>query len=112
VRWPDDQPGGWHLHQDVDEDYCRQIVSEARMRKPSGGIVWVSRSRDNHYLDAEALSFAAAYMLGVQRLTESHAVRRRRRVQGDPPAPAEAAATGAASPGRRRGRRLLFSGCM
>jgi hypothetical protein len=22
VRWPDDQPGAWHLPHDVDEDYC------------------------------------------------------------------------------------------
>jgi len=68
VRWPEDQPGAWHLHQDVGEDYCRQIVSEARMRKPSGGVVWVPRSRDNHFLDCESLAYAAAYMLGVQRL--------------------------------------------
>jgi hypothetical protein len=47
VRWPDDQPGGWHLHQEVGEDYCSQIVSEARMRKPSGGVGRVSRWRDN-----------------------------------------------------------------
>jgi hypothetical protein len=65
VRWPDDQPGGWHLHQDVDEDYCRQIVSEARMRKPSGGIVQGLALARQHYLDAEARSFAAAYMVGM-----------------------------------------------
>ena len=75
VRWPDDQPGGWHLHQDVDEDYCRQIVSEARMRKPSGGATWVRRSSDNHLLDAEAMAYAAAYMLGVQRMKEAPADR-------------------------------------
>ena len=27
------------------------------------------RSRENHWLDAEALAYAAAYMLGVQRLS-------------------------------------------
>lgn len=68
VRWPEDQPGAWHLHQDVTEDYCRQVVSEARLKKPSGGVVWVPRSRENHYLDCEALAYAAAYMLGVQRM--------------------------------------------
>lgn len=70
IRWPQDQPGAWHLHQDVTESYCRQVVSEARLRKPSGGATWVQRSRENHYLDAEALAYAAAYMLGVQRLVE------------------------------------------
>jgi phage terminase large subunit GpA-like protein len=29
VRWPDEQPGAWHLPHDVDEDYCRQIVSDS-----------------------------------------------------------------------------------
>ncbi len=32
---------------DVDEDYCCQVVSEARMRKPSGDIGKALRSRDN-----------------------------------------------------------------
>lgn len=71
VRWPEDQPGAWHLHADAGEDYCRQIVSEARMRKPSGGVTWVSRSRDNHFLDCESMAYAAAYMLGVQRLKQA-----------------------------------------
>jgi len=71
VRWPDDQPGGWHLPQDTTEAYCRQIVSEGRVKKPSGGYVWVQRSRENHYLDCEALAYAAAYMLGVQRIADS-----------------------------------------
>ena len=51
LRWPDDRPGGWHLPEDVTEDYCRQIVSEARIRKPSGGVQWVVKSSHNHYLD-------------------------------------------------------------
>lgn len=70
IRWPLDQPGGWHLFEDVTEDYCRQIVSEARMRKPGGGHQWVQTSRDNHFLDCESLAFAAAYMLGIQRLRD------------------------------------------
>ncbi len=68
IRWPEDQPGGWHLSADATEDYCRQIVSEARARLASGGHKWVRRSKQNHYLDAEALAYAAAYMVGVQRI--------------------------------------------
>ncbi|WEK50321.1 MAG: phage terminase large subunit family protein [Candidatus Kaistia colombiensis] len=79
LRWPVDQPGGWHVfalptdeHPDgLTDDYCRQIVSEARVRKPSGGYQWVVKARNNHFLDAEALAFAAAYMLGLQRLPDS-----------------------------------------
>ncbi len=67
VRWPADQPGAWHLPIDVDDDYCKQIVSEARMKRPSGRVVWVQRSRDNHYLDCEAMQAAAASLLNMQR---------------------------------------------
>lgn len=78
IRWPDDQPGGWHLFapqsadypDGVTEDYCRQIVSESRVRKPSGGFSWVQLSRNNHMLDCEALAYAAAYMTGVQRIPD------------------------------------------
>lgn len=70
LRWPEDQPGGWHLFEDIDEDYCRQIVSEARSKKANGGFTWVVKSKNNHFLDAEALSYAAAYMLGVQRVRD------------------------------------------
>lgn len=68
LRWPQDAPGGWHLHNDVTEDYCRQLVAEARVMTPSGKPQWVQRSRENHYLDAEAMAAAAGYMLNVQHL--------------------------------------------
>lgn len=70
VHWPVDQPGGWHLPIDADEDYCRQIVSESRMRKPnSTGFIWVGRGAHD-YLDAEGMAYAAAKMLGLDRLQE------------------------------------------
>jgi phage terminase large subunit GpA-like protein len=68
LRWPADQAGAWHLHSDVSEDYCRQLVAEARVMTPSGKPQWVQRSRENHYLDAEAMAAAAGYMLNVQHL--------------------------------------------
>ena len=79
LNWPEDQPGAWHVHEEADENYFRQLVSEARVRKPSGAVVWVPRSRENHYLDCESLAYAAAYMLGVQRLRERPQDRPRRR---------------------------------
>lgn len=69
LRWPDDQAGGWHLHQNVTDDYLKQIVSEARVTKPGGGSSWLQKHRDNHFLDCEAMAFAAAFMLGVLRLS-------------------------------------------
>lgn len=70
IRWPQDQPGAWHLAEDTTDDYCMQIVSEARVRKPSGRATWVQRSRNNHYLDAEAMAYAAGYMLNAQRIRD------------------------------------------
>jgi phage terminase large subunit GpA-like protein len=84
LRWPEDQPGGWHLFEDIDEDFCRQIVSEARVKKENAnGFTWIVKAKQNHFLDAEALAYAAAYMLGIQRLRDSQ--------QAPPPsaAPAE-----------------------
>src|SRR5690606_32180033 len=49
--------------------YCRQIVNEARVRKPSGGYTWVPRGpRD--YLDAEAMAYGAAKMIGLDRVSD------------------------------------------
>jgi len=68
VRWPQGQPGGWHLHNETTEDYCRQIVSEELVLKASGRATWVRRSRQNHFLDAEVLATAAAYSINVHKL--------------------------------------------
>jgi phage terminase large subunit GpA-like protein len=68
LRWPEDHVGGWHIFRGVDDDYCHQLVSEARLKKPSGKVEWVQRSRDNHFFDAEAMQAAAGYLLNVQRI--------------------------------------------
>lgn len=60
-----DLPGGFHLPEDVSEDYMKQMTSEARVTKPSGAFVWV-RVRENHFFDAEALNVAAAHSLHLQ----------------------------------------------
>lgn len=78
IRWPDDKPGAWLLYEDATEDYCRQIVSEGRVKKPGGGFEWVARSRENHFLDCEAMAYGAAYMLGVHRLGDNARPARRR----------------------------------
>ena len=71
VRWPEDQPGAWHLPIDTDDDFCKQIVSEARLKLASGRVKWDARGRDNHYLDCEAMQAAAGYMLNAQRLSDT-----------------------------------------
>jgi hypothetical protein len=31
IRTPADQPGAFHVHEAVSEDYCKQLTSEARV---------------------------------------------------------------------------------
>ncbi len=67
LRWPQDQPGAWHLPRQIGDDYCRQLVAEQRMRLPSGAISWV-RTGTNDWLDAEALQVLVAHLEGVRYL--------------------------------------------
>ena len=76
IRWPQDQPGAWHLPHDVSEDYCRQIVSEARVRLASGRIRWTRRSKENHFLDLEAMQCAAAHLINAGRIPAESGVHR------------------------------------
>jgi len=92
VRWPNDQPGSWYLPSDVEDRYCKQIVSEAKMRLASGKTRWVERSKENHFLDLESMQVAAAEMLNVQRMSGA--------ARQQPPPPAEEAETGPAPPAR------------
>ena len=68
VRWPEDQPGGWHLHHETSEDYCKQIVAEELLITSSGRVKWVRKQKDNHYLDCEVNATAAAYVENVHKL--------------------------------------------
>lgn len=65
VRWEADKPGAWLLPADATDDYCKQIVAEARVKKPNGQPEWVARSRENHFLDCEAMQAAVGHMLNV-----------------------------------------------
>lgn len=60
-----DLPGQWHLPTDATDDYCKQMVAEARIVKPSGRVVWKRIRKDNHYLDCEMLGLACAHSLRV-----------------------------------------------
>jgi phage terminase large subunit GpA-like protein len=75
ARYPVDALGAWLLPDDIDERYCAQIVSEARIRRPSGHAQWIQRSRENHFLDCEALNAAAGHLLNVQRIKEGRGLR-------------------------------------
>lgn len=68
MQWPVDQVGAWHLPEDVTEDYCKQLLAEVMVRGAGGKPVWIEKSRENHFLDAEAMAAAAGYMLNVQHI--------------------------------------------
>lgn len=68
IRRDPDQPGGWHLYEEITEDYCKQIVAEEMVIKASGRVTWVKRSRHNHYLDCEVGAVAAAMVERVESL--------------------------------------------
>ena len=68
IRWPKDQPGAFFTPLDVSESYQFQLVSEARLRTAAGKAQWVAKSRENHFLDCEAMAYAAGYLLSVQRI--------------------------------------------
>lgn len=70
LQWPADQPGAFHVPQDVTDDYCQQVTAEARVVKPSGRAAWVRLRKDNHFLDCEALAAAAAHSMGIHRARE------------------------------------------
>lgn len=68
LSWPQDQPGAWLYPQDTTEAYCKQLVAEVRVIGPNLKPQWIERSRENHYLDAEAMAAAAAHLLNLQYL--------------------------------------------
>ena len=68
IRWPEGEAGGWHVHREIDPDYCKQVVSEELVIKASGRRIWVRRRKDNHYLDAEVNAVSAAFAAQVNTL--------------------------------------------
>ena len=86
VRFANDALGAWHLPADISEDYCRQIVSEARVSAPNNQFKWIKRKSENHFLDCEALQGVAGTLLGVVKLRGK--ARRRRAIDPRPPKPA------------------------
>ncbi len=104
-------PGGFHLPEDASDDYCKQLISEARTVKPSGKVVWVKIYRDNHYFDCEVMQVAAAYSLGLQSVrAEPTAARVARRQQKTTEAAQETAQPRRVDPFRQETRRTQSRG--
>lgn len=66
--------GSWMVYKGCDEEYAKQVTSEHKVfEKAANGkkiLKWVPKHShaDNHYLDCEVYSMAAAEMLGVRSL--------------------------------------------
>lgn len=71
--------GSWLLPNDADADLMKQYLSEAPVRRPSGKIEWVPHSRQNHYLDLEAMN-----AVGYAYITKCNPGARLRRVPDAP----------------------------
>lgn len=68
-----DPPAGeqrWHLPAGISEDYCKQIVAEELVASKDGRARYIRRSRQNHFLDCEAMAYAAAHSMSVHALPE------------------------------------------
>jgi phage terminase large subunit GpA-like protein len=61
--------GAFYPHSETTEDYCKHLTSEARVIE-GGKPKWVATSKDNHWLDTEAICEAMGYTLNVQRNPE------------------------------------------
>lgn len=70
-EWDIEQDGGWHLPADVEDEYLRQVSSEARIILANGKPRWEKIRKDNHYLDCEMMATAGAHILRLHRLKHS-----------------------------------------
>lgn len=66
-----------HIYQDIDETYLAEVTSEHKVTVRTQNATaqrWVKKPgrRANHFLDTETLCFAAADMLRVDQLRQSH----------------------------------------
>lgn len=60
---PDNRPGWWLIHQQVTDDYCKQLVGE-EWHEADGKFHQVG---ENHYLDCEAMQYVLALRDKLQR---------------------------------------------
>jgi phage terminase large subunit GpA-like protein len=69
----DNGQGSWMVHKDIDDEYCKQIISEEKIREKRGeGYIfkWQKRPgfKHNHFLDCEVYAALAADLMQVRYL--------------------------------------------
>ena len=90
--------GSWMVYSGCDQDYADQVTAEHKVNVKSGSRTvqrWVPKRShiDNHYLDAEVYSLAAADIKGVRTLhlvEEQQQEEMQKRPDPEQPAPEEA----------------------
>jgi len=60
---PSGDPGAWHLHSEVSEDYAAQMCAEYRDER---GQWQCPKHKPNHYWDCSVYALAAADIIGVK----------------------------------------------
>ena len=70
MRWPEDQPGRWHVFNGIDDEYAQQVTAEQQIVASSGRIIWRKIRANNHYLDCEVGALAAARSLHAHALRQ------------------------------------------
>ena len=58
---PPETPNSWLLPEDIDIDFCAQLVSEQRIMGKSGKVQWKATGA-NHYFDCEVINAMIAHM--------------------------------------------------
>ena len=64
-------PGEFHISKDATDDYCMQIVAEARTVTRAGKAKWVRVRRANHYLDCEMMNVACAHQMRLHKVSDA-----------------------------------------
>jgi len=75
-------PGSWHLHQDIDEDFAKQMCVEFRNSK---GFWECPKNKANHYWDCSYMEMALVEIAQVK--FWKHAVEPQAKPQQAPPSP-------------------------
>lgn len=89
--------GSWMVYEGCDEEYAQQVTAEHKVNVKKNGVIrqeWQLKHShgDNHYLDCEVYSLAAADLLGVRTLhlqTEEVPDRQEVKKKDEEPAPEE-----------------------
>ncbi len=65
IRWPESELGRWYVPQDIDDEYCKQIVAESQIITKSNQTTWIQTRKDNHALDCEVYAYFAMRIKGI-----------------------------------------------